>query len=115
MGKRISYLLVLLMVFMLVSCTTKTEDTIIGAWDDGLGEITEFSEDGAIYIGGVEELKYQLLEDGQIEILDPYFNTRKLYEYSFEDGKLLFLDRELTRAEPGQVNHDHDGDGKDDH
>lgn len=115
MRKKISYLLVVLMVLMFVSCTAKTEETIVGAWDDGLGQITEFSEDGAIYIGGIEELKYQLLEEGQIEILDPYFNTRKLYEYSFKDGKLLFLDRELTRAEPTMVNHDHDGDGEADH
>ena len=115
MGKNISFLLVVIMVLMFVGCTSKTEDTIVGAWDDGLGEITEFSEDGVIYIGGVEELRYQLLEEGQIEILDPYFNTRKLYEYSFVDGKLLFLDRELTRAEPSKVNHDHDGDGDADH
>ena len=106
------------MVFVLmttIGCTPKEPQTIVGAWDDGSGEITEFSEDGIIYFNGIEELQYQLLEDGQIEILDPYFNTRKLYTYSFEGEKLLFLDRELTPADPMEVDHDHDGDGHADH
>jgi len=113
--RKFAILLILLLMVFVLGCESKSEDTIIGAWDDGLGEITEFAEDGSIYISGVKELEYKIIEEGKIEVLDPYFNSRKVYEYAFKDGKLLFLDRELERADSAEVDHDHDGDGHQDH
>lgn len=107
--------IIVLLAAVTIGCGTKEPDTIVGAWDDGLGQITEFTEEGDVYISGVKELEYRIVEEGQIEILDPYFNSRKLYDYSFNNGKLLFLDRELERADDEHVDHDHDGDGHADH
>ncbi|WP_443670861.1 hypothetical protein [Gemmiger formicilis] len=98
MKKLVSVLLVACSMLLLVACGGKSEDKLVGTWQDSYGEEIAFYEDGTYTKDGEYGTgKWSILSNGDIKFVD-FYGTTYTSPCELDGNSLTLTDGRGTRT-----------------